>query len=297
MENQNILEKLLLQYILRSRGIVHENVLLECLWELKKDLGDFKENRSIKEWKEILNQCIVNINMKLKLLNFKLIRCSHPLGKSIITKRMKYLNNGIELPSSNKFYVYVNLESTDDIKLATDFKLVEINFIKWALEVFIRSSKSLQVSTEFNSLIEIEINKILEDHFKEKKQLIHVLTFTCGFSQLSRFEDGLNISEIEKLLNKLCELKWFYRTPQGMFGMDLKLLVELEGYLINNFDLPICLVCNTLVTQGIICLSCNEGKDYTSSWHVDCFQYYLNHVSEKCKMCNNSLLDKCAYIT
>ena len=234
---------------------------------------------------------------------------------------------GIILPESNKFYVYVNMEPTDETKLATRFQEKEIAFVKWSIEQFVEHAMTIEpiqnndiesniiykeINTLLNSLshpikdiANANIEDIQED-FKNRggikwKQFI---SFTARSTNLLRYE-ALGAAEIENLLLQLCELKWFYRDSNGRFGMDLRCIAELQDYLINEFELPTCQYCHQLTLQGVMCggeaCHASETEEENSIfqrrvWHLDCFQHYMLHVSQKCDKCPNSLLKNAIYI-
>lgn len=64
-------------------------------------------------------------------------------------------------------------------------------------------------------------------------------TFTVGSTNLFQFQE-LTATDIEDLLLRLCELKWFYRTQEGKFGIDLRCIAELEEYLTSMYNLNTC---------------------------------------------------------
>ena len=132
---------------------------------------------------------------------------------------------GIILPESNKFYVYVNMEPTDETKLATRFQEKEIAFVKWSIEQFVEHAMTIEpiqnndiesniiykeINTLLNSLshpikdiANANIEDIQED-FKNRggikwKQFI---SFTARSTNLLRYE-ALGAAEIENLLLQL----------------------------------------------------------------------------------------------
>ncbi|CCC66703.1 hypothetical protein NCAS_0A01450 [Naumovozyma castellii] len=338
-QQQNItaddISRYLLQYILAARGVCHENALMLALMRLKVDSHDVNAHWTISDWLEALNEHINAINIKLNLLNYKILRISHGIGKSAVSIKNRQNfglfdtvgttednedddNNDnkedsrVVLPESNRFYVYVNLSSTEETKLATRFTPKEIEYVKWCLEKFCIQSGIIREMDQGNaitsSIVVHEVNRILlsatGDNTTNKWN--KWTTFTLGSTELLQY-DGFTATEIEAVLVKLCEHKWFYRTQNGVFGMDLKCIAELEEYLVSTFELATCQNCNKLAIQGVMCgsESClqngspsSEGESTNKCrvWHIDCFQHYITHVSKDCDLCKNSLITNGVYV-
>ena len=359
--NRNI-SRLLLNYILTARGICHENVLILALIRLKMDFDEYDPSWSIQKWNSELNEIIDEINIKLNTLNYKIVKVSHGMGKKAVTFKNKqrfglfetsFVGNtrennrfeddfetdestvdknnktvsDIQLPESNKFFVYINMESTEETKLATRFQEREISFIKWAIDQFINNGAKLQSISESSidsSIIYKEINQLLnsllyrengpknnvsevnDDEYREENNIrwSQFITFTSRSTKLLQYEN-MGATEIENLLLQLCELKWLYRDSNGRFGMDLRCIAELRDYLVNEYDLPLCQQCQQLTLQGVMCGNDNccaiEGEGQNTIfqrrvWHLDCFQHYILHVDQKCDKCGNSLPKNCVYI-
>lgn len=366
--NSNI-ARLLLNYILTARGICHENALILALIRLKIDFDEFDPSWPIQKWNMELNNVINEINIKLNTLNYKIVKISHGMGKHAVTLNNNqrfdlfeksdiddneennnnnnniYEDDGganvgtvdknnnnipsIILPESNKFYVYINVESSEETKLATRFQEKEISFIKWAIDQFVNNSTeilSISNNTIDSSIIYKEINQLLTSFSYQRKELKNgfsdddsdeekygeqnnirwnsFITFTSRSTKLLQYEN-MGATEIEDLLLQLCELKWFYRDSNGRFGIDLRCIAELCDYLLNEYDLPLCQQCQQLTLQGVMCGNadcCNvENKEQNSIfqrrvWHLHCFQHYMLHVSQACDKCNNSLLNNGIYI-
>lgn len=240
--------------------------------------------------------------------------------------------SSIILPESNKFYVYINMESSEETKLATRFQEKEISFIKWAIDQFVNNGMQIQSisnNTIDSNIIYKEINQLLnslsyqqkgrrrgliddddddsdEEAYREQNNARwnYFISFTSRSTKLLQYEN-MGATEIEDLLLQLCELKWLYRDSNGRFGMDLRCIAELRDYLINEYALPLCQQCQQLTLQGVICgnADCcgveNRGQDSIFQrrvWHLDCFQHYMLHVDQNCDKCNSSLLKNCIYI-
>lgn len=298
----------LLQYILQSRGVCHENSLILGLMHLEMDSGTYDSNWTASDWEKRLGDHIADINVKLSGLNYKVVRCGHGIGRSAVMKKNKQYfnvnrtgNEGefeISLPESNRFYVYVNLAFSEEAKLATQFKPDEILFVKWCLEKFCTQGNVVKACSADRSLgqVQEEVDRMLADLTGDTDVgLKRYVTFTVGSTELSHFDD-LSATEIERVLNKLCELKWFYRGERGEFGMDLRTLVELEEYLVGNFSVPRCQNCSRAVVQGVQCGNDGDGEETGRSWHVDCFQHYITHISKDCDRCGMPLLENGIYM-
>lgn len=317
--------KYLLQYILSARGICHENALILALMRLETDASTLNTEWSIQQWVDKLNDYINAINVKLNLLGYKIIRINHGIGRNAVTLKAKQNfesfedntairahNNdyavlqSIVLPESNRFFVYVNLASTEETKLATRFNQNEIEFMKWAIEQFMISGETIVEGPALEtSIIVKEVNRILvaatgDSNLAKWRKFS---TFTVGSTNLFQFQE-LTATDIEDLLLRLCELKWFYRTQEGKFGIDLRCIAELEEYLTSMYNLNTCQNCHKLAIQGVRCSneSCREENEETGEnslsqiWHVDCFKHYITHVSKNCDRCGSSLITEGVYV-
>lgn len=339
----------LLQYLIECNSVCHENALLIALMNLKLDQKDFDKSLNIEKWLQMLHYYIDEINVKLNPISFKIVTVNHDLGKRQINSRIQskfehfitQINrnhirnnsnislsgerieqqitdniNELMLPKSNKFYVYINTQSTNETKLATNFTPKEIEFIKWSIQQFIDESNIIQYKSEnFNSQdgIVTSINKILSEKTHNPQiSWNQYISYAVGSTQLSNYKDFSPL-ETEHILKQLTDLKWFYRTSNGKFGMDIRCVAELQDLLVNNYDLPVCQICNKIVQMGVTCGNIshftddnddnedgenldNENKPTKVIWHVDCFQYYMSHVSENCNGCNNSLITGGLYV-
>ena len=343
IETRNTIRKCLLQYLFALQGVCHENVLLLALMHITKDLGCFNESWTLDQWMTLLQELIDQINVKLNSLLYKVVVTRHATGKVAVGEEMRsgvqYLLEQLEkslgsklmlsLPDSNRFYVYVNLQPTFETKVATCFDPKEIEFIKWSLDRFVEAGDEIyEVQPDIMSAPVVrQVRKALVDVVGSDNGIntgvnseldgtswTRYTTYTVGSTSLEQFE-GMTAIEIESLLGKLCEYKWFYRTGRGFFGMDLRCVTELEEYLYSNYPLPLCQVCDSLVLQGVTCgnseghvgILDEEGgdkeEDYETvrakrkrAWHVDCFQHYITHVGRNCHICQHSLLEDGIYI-
>lgn len=234
----------------------------------------------------------------------------------------------VVLPESNKFYVYINMESTEETKLATKFQEKEISFIKWAIDQFTNHATVIESTSNGeigSNIIFKEINKLLntlshqvsdledsgniegiQEAVRNRSEIVwnQFISFTARSTKLLQYEE-MGAMETETLLLQLCELKWFYRDSNGRFGMDLRCLAELQDFLINEYELPTCQYCHQLTLQGVMCGNSDCHNSDTDSknpifqrhvWHLDCFNHYMIHVSQKCDNCHNSLLRNGIYI-
>lgn len=308
--------RLLLNFIITARGICHENTLILALINLKKDFEEFDPSWSIQRWISELNEIIDRINIKLNTLNYKIVKINHGVGKNEITN----YNNNETGNVSNKFYVYVNMQSTEETKLATRFQEREISFIKWAIDQFVNHAMTINSIQDNNieaNKIYKEINSLLtslpqqsrnddeeETNTHNTPRWNQFISFTARSTRLLQY-DNMGATEVESLLVQLCGLKWFYRDSNGRFGMDLRCLAELQDFLINEFELPTCQYCHQLTLQGVMCGNDNchatDTEEQTSIfqrrvWHLDCFQHYMQHVDQNCDKCQNSLLENSVYI-
>lgn len=330
-DDENI-SRFLIQYILSSQSVCHENMLLLALMKLKLDYNQFDKTWSIIQWLQCLKEYIETINVKLNPLFYKIIIVNHGIGKDVINAQNKRkfakfisdINNhndsgddnmSLELPESSKFYIYVNTQSTNETKLATKFTPKEIEFIKWSIEQFVNQGDIIEKkSPATKSIVLNEINHIIGiatgDESKANDWNSYI-TYSIGSTKLAQFPDMSPI-ETEQVLMKLCDYKWFYRTSLGKFGMDIRCVEELEEYLISTYNLCTCQVCNKIVLQGVTCGNIgihfnDEAEDNETEaedkemkkkqmWHVDCYQHFITHISQECQGCGYSLVTDGIYV-
>ncbi|SCU85916.1 LADA_0D10792g1_1 [Lachancea dasiensis] len=253
--------KYLLQYLLLHRGSCEEYQLLEAL----KTLDDSNDS-GVESWEVNLKNRITNINISLRRLDYKVIRQMGRLGAWS--------------------YVYVDLAPGDDTKLATAFKPDDLKFVQWAINKFLGEDTEPQVVRGVKSKVENAVDQVLSERFGESHfaGLNKRVFYTCGSSELCQCEI-INALQAEKVLSRLCQLRWFYESSQGRFGLDVRALAELQEYIKGRFDIPNCVVCNDLTLEGAMC-QCSE-----SAWHVTCLRHFLTHVGDTCQNCGGSMKD------
>lgn len=322
------MERYILQLLLRGQGVLHENVLLNALINLYVDQGLYPNNANgadsndrwtTEYWLKLLEGHINTINVKLNKLEYKILKISHPLGVDIVSKKYNYTqgndgngngnddallddNNNTPIPvvnlKSNKFYVYVNLVSNEETKLSTNFSDKEIQFIKWAIDQTLREPFVLKESEDTNVLVtHINRNILNESANYDGIKWTKYWTYTVPAKILLQYEK-LTTMEIEDTLTKLIQLKWLYRTSKGRYGSNLRLIIELNQMLLQDFNLPMCPVCNQLCLQGVLCNNetCSDDENRKMGWHVDCYQHYVSHVSENCNLCRQSILNDSIFL-
>lgn len=262
----------LLQYLLDCRGICHEDMLLIVLSKLQKYTENVdSKNSSVDKLMEIIK----GINVKLNPIGYKISRVSHGMGKKNVDSMLR--ENG--LPRNNRFYVYINMVTSEESKLATRFSTREIEFIKWSVEKLCLP-KDCELIVDSPIITEV-------DRIRNDVSWSSCITFSVKSSEFFQYKDWSPI-EIETLISKLCALKWFTKDENGRVSMDLRGLVELEEYLASN-GIPTCENCNRLMLQGVRCPECLR------SWHIDCYQHHIVHVGKECP-CSNSILQNGIYI-
>lgn len=288
----------LLLYIVRSRGIVGENMLLLVLMKLSGEI----EGGELQSWKSKLSGAIKTINLKLHPLDHKVVRVSHGMGKNIVTREaeescsaLRMSSSSIDLPRSNKFYVYIDVGSVDETKLATRFSQRETEFIKWALQEISSAGSEVRKDLVPEDCATVqEVDRIRRGSQEGVASWASCVSFTVGSSRLSRFKE-LNALEIEQLLARLCDYKWFSRNARGEVGLDLRCIAELEENLITTYGFLRCEICDRLAVHGVMCP--HEGPEIDSAvWHVDCYQHQIAHVGQDCPKCGESLITRGVYV-
>ena len=81
MSRNNNISYLLLNFILTSRDIYHENVLTLALLRLKIDFDEYDPSWSVQKWNTELNEVMNKINIILNTLNYKIVKINHGMGK------------------------------------------------------------------------------------------------------------------------------------------------------------------------------------------------------------------------
>ncbi|AGO10692.1 AaceriADR344Wp [[Ashbya] aceris (nom. inval.)] len=272
--------RLLLQCILRARGVVHEQVLAQFLAALDGEEGA-----------DELGTYVTEMNVRLRGLGYQVKRVTHGLGRRYAGEQA-----GAE---GGRFYVYVNVGASREAELATTFRPAELEFAKWAIAQLGTLGPLEEAGEHGHAAAEREVDRVLAAWRGEPCRLRQRATYAERAKTLLTYPD-LTSSEIERLLMRLCELKWFYRTAEGSYGFDLRLLVELEEYLLENHTLMPCSTCEHVVAQGVLCTGCvskhrDEGSGW-AAWHVDCFDYQVNHVAPQCPTCKADILTVGAYL-
>lgn len=297
----------LLHYLLTSRGICEENVLLMVLMRLypSSDVSSV----DFEEWRRRLQEVIRGINVKLNALDYKVVQISHGLGKNIVasksTEAIEFCANDLDdsslkshlLRATNRFYVYVDVGAVHETKMATRFSAKEIEFIKFAIQETRRAGSEVrQDGVPSRSAITQEVNRIRR-LASEKTEMTFThwngyATFSVGSTQLTQSK-VLNSQEVEDMIMRLCEYKWFCRNSEGKISLDLRCIAELEDDLISTYGFPSCQNCQRLAIQGVMCP--HENHSHTL-WHVDCYQYQITHQDTNCPICGESLLTNGIYV-
>lgn len=296
------LGKYLLHYLLSSRGICEESVLLTALRKLCDDPAEDSGQLSVEEWQNRLSDVIKRINVKLNVLDFKVIQISHGMGKTIVGSKSRQsvtanLSRDTDLPITNRFYVYIDVGAVEETKLATPFSQKEVEFIKFALQEMGRSGFKItegQVPTWAAVAQEVDRVRrpVLERTETAPTSWDKYTTFAVGSSQLTQHKT-LNPQEIEEMIVKLCEYKWFCSNEEGEISLDVRCIAELEDALISTYGFPVCENCNRLAIYGVMCL--HDDSD-PAMWHVDCYQYQITHRHRDCTTCNRSLVTNGIYV-
>ncbi|SCU79291.1 LAFA_0B02058g1_1 [Lachancea sp. 'fantastica'] len=256
--------RLLLQYLLLHRGSCDEGQLLKALKTLEvKDLN-------ATEWQNRLNKWMASVNLTLNALDYKVSRLRNRSG--------------------GWSYVYVDLAPAEDTKGATRLNLDELNFVQWAIQRFLGDRSAIQARGSKSS-VENAVDGILREKFgsSEFESLQLRLYHTSGSTELCQYEE-MDALKVEYLLARLCQLRWFYETAEGRFGLDVRALAELQTYIREKYSVPDCSVCSELALEGIQC-KCNEN-----AWHVACLRHFLAHVGTSCPSCGSSL-EQAVYMT
>ncbi|QLQ81055.1 hypothetical protein HG537_0E04100 [Torulaspora globosa] len=293
------LGRYILQYLLNSRGICEESMLLVALRRLcDEPVGGM----DLEEWQKRLSDVIKKINVKLNRLDYKIVQISHGMGKNIVvSKSRKAMESysraiGDTLSVTNRFYVYIDVGAVEETKLATRFSQKEIDFIKHAIQTICESGFNIrQDEVPTTSAVVQEVDRVrravLERTETDFEPWDKYTTFAVGSSALTQYQN-LNALEIEDLIIRLCEYKWFCRNDNGEINLDLRCIAELEDNLISTYEFPACQNCNRLAIYGVMC----PHKDPPSIWHVDCYHYQIAHKDTNCTICGESLITNGVYV-
>ena len=291
----------LLQFILQCKGIVSENSLLSCYLTLENDAGRFLKDEplSLTAWRLKLTDHVSKLNLQLSPLNYRITMVNHPMGKSYVSRRFENFITDIvdaNWPPNARFYVYTNLKYDSQMKMATSFSAADIGFLKWSIEKILTESSYVQQfeREEESSDVIDEVDNILREKYGDEHYagLKHFVSYRIGSGELMQTNE-ITQTRAEELLFELSERKWLYRSPEGKIGLDVRFLIEMKDYLVENFDVPLCVHCNEVVLQGIICLEAREEHNY--GLHVGCLEHYVKHVSDKCPGSDKTFQEAGAY--
>lgn len=317
-------QKHLLQYLLGSRGVCHENILLKVLILIEYDQGGVDESSTVFDWQRKLQDHISQLNYRLQPLKYQIKKTMYGFGKEIVSQQvLKKLHisdrnqtsiavlDRMAFPSSSQYYVYIDTSPFGEMKHATRFSDKEIDYIKGFIMVFAKAGTvKAPVDEELvqSSSIIQEVDRIRQKVYNRKRAnpenedeeaSTHAVsswpdsqTYTSDIAALTDSTD-IQPLEVQDLLARLCEYRWLYKTEKARYGMDLRLLVEMNDYLTDVCDFLPCMRCkDVVVTLGVRC----STTDCPSMWHVDCYEHDILHENKKCKACEESILDKGVYI-
>ena len=265
--------KYLLQYVLSRRGVCSEETLEKALQSL-----DGQEQR---RGGSRLAEVVGRINLKLSKLDYKLVRVRGSLGAWA--------------------YAYVDTAPSPDTRQATSLTIPELKYVQWCVKEMLEEPREVrEVGESVKGTVERAVDDILtrwnqqQQQQQEEEQQVDVdetkeglqwrMSYSASSRQLCQFPD-INVLDSERLLVKLCQLRWFYRSEQGQFGLDARAVAELQEYLRERYVVLECTVCAELVLQGVRC-ACAE-----TAWHVACFGHQVAHVGDSCTRCQKSVLE------
>lgn len=322
-------QKHLLQYLLGCRGVCHENMLLKVLILIEYEQGGVDESFTVFDWQRKLQEHISQLNYRLQPLKYQIKKSVYGFGKDIVSQQMlgrlhvtgstrnenwAAVLDQMVFPNSSQYYIYIDTSPYGELKPATRFSDKEIDYIKGFLAVFSRAgSVRTPIDEDYveNNAIVQEVNRIRQKVYSKKRSSRNnededddsdhravpswddYISYTSDIAALTDSTD-MQPLEVQDLLTRLCEYRWFYKTEKARYGMDLRLLVEMNDYLTDVCDFSPCMVCkDVVVTLGVRCSSLN----CPSMWHVDCYEHDILHENKKCNKCEESILDKGIYIT
>ncbi|QLL33497.1 hypothetical protein HG536_0E04080 [Torulaspora globosa] len=303
----NDLGRYILHYLMSSRGICEENVLLIALMRLCDEPVEEAGEMDIEGWQKRLSDVIKRINLKLNGLDYKVVQISHGMGKNIVASKskeaMQFCSRAITSPgatalsATNRFYVYIDVGAVEETKLATRFSQKEVDFIKHAIQKTCESGFNIrQGEVSATSAVVQEVDRVrrlvLERAGAAFEPWDRYTTFAVGSSLLTQHR-ALNALEIEDMIIRLCEYKWFCRNEKGEISLDLRCIAELEDDLLSTYEFPACQNCNRLAIYGVMCL---HTDDAPAMWHVDCYQYQIAHKDTHCTACGESLITNGVYV-
>lgn len=296
------LGRYILHYIMSSRGICEESVLMIALRRL---CGEEANEIDCEEWQKRLSDVIKGINLKLNGLDYKIVQISHGMGKNIVASKSKtamqfcsrtIASPGASLSATNRFYVYIDVGAVEETKLATRFSQKEVDFIKFAIQKTCESGSEIRQGVPATSAVVQEVDRVrrvvLERAEAAFEPWDRYTTFAVGSSLLTQYR-ALNALEIEDMIIRLCEYKWFCRNNNGEISLDLRCIAELEDDLVSTYEFPVCENCNRLAIYGVMCLHEDSAP---AMWHVDCYQYQIAHKDTRCTACGESLVSNGIYV-
>lgn len=296
--------KYLLQFILQCKGIIQENVLLSCFLTLEFDSGRLRniheddEKVSLDLLAERLNQHITELNVELNPFHYRIDKINHPMGKRYVSAKFRNMVTDLvpfDWPISGRFYIYLNTKFESQMKLATSFTPTEISFIKFCIDsIMLNGNDILSFEARLRNSLVKEIDSVFQRNQEPQFHgLMTCVLYKIGSGLLMNNEE-IGVTKVEEILMKLTENKWFSRFTDGKIGIDIKFVLEMKDYLVDNYHVATCVTCDSVVLQGIICGRCRE--EFNHGWHVDCLDHYLKHVDQRCPSCQALLSETGTYV-
>jgi hypothetical protein len=169
------------------------------------------------------------------------------------------IKKGFSNKDGQVFYVLINIISDNFSKLSTFYSTTELSFLKGIIELIMKEK-----SFEISSIKAIQHGRSL---YQEKKG------------------GALGTKDCEDLLERFVDDSWLGKNSEGKIFLELRLLLELEQYLLEKYpdDLILCCYCRKIATVYEKC----HGANCPTYFHVYCVKNILvkKESVAKCPVC------------
>ncbi|ORY65033.1 Nse1 non-SMC component of SMC5-6 complex-domain-containing protein [Pseudomassariella vexata] len=186
-----------------------------------------------------------------------------------------------------RLWAIVNTTSDPQTQLATLHTPDEIAFVKRVLDGMFEKYNTPRM--EVMCLDEMQANKL-----RSVPRVVNEEDVDDGEGAESQTQlKGLKPSEAEAMMRSMVEAGWFERSPEGLYGLSPRALLELRGWLIEAYNDPdaepdewqrikMCEACKEIVTVGQRC----ADRDCNIRLHDICEDaFWRTRREKKCPKC------------
>ena len=179
------LPSVLLQYIISQHGIVHDPQLLNFFNKLKYQSSIIDES-NVKNLKKELDESIAELNIQLDPLEYKIVKYRQytPFPNGTMSQQQEQ-----PVEWSNMYYCYVNCINSEVVSLATEFKPVELLFVKYVVKEL--SQPNITKNESIRSFLNNSVSR-KEPVLKYKYAIDRRLHLACSDQKSHEDDDNSN---------------------------------------------------------------------------------------------------------